>query len=456
MKSASARVAEEGYILQNLYFVSTDHIALIKNDTRTINGWAMYDWANSVYALVIASAIFPAYYNEVTRGHGNELVRLFGLELQNTAIYSICLGLSFGLVAFITPLLSSIADYTGLHKLFMKIFCYTGGLACAALFWFDGTNVTLGLICLMLATIGYAGSMVYYNAYLPVIVSDDRKDFVSARGYALGYIGASTLLLINLALILNQRRLGIEDDTLLPRLSFLLTGIWWIGFAQISFRRLPRGTHDRQNVSFNPWRGYQELRKVWQSLKKTPILRRFLCGFFWYILGVQTVMFMAASFGEKEVHLTLTQLITVVLILEYIGIAGAYLFAWMSRKIGNLPALLVAISCWILICVGAYFISSAFHFYIAAFFIGIVMGGVQALSRSTFAKLIPVTQNNAGYFGFYDVCEKVAMMMGLVMFGYLDNLTGSMRNSIIALTICFILGAVVLAYAHQGLKRSST
>ena len=409
----------------------------------------MYDWANSVYALVIASAIFPAYYNEVTRAEGHHIVEVLGHEVQNTAIYSICLGLSFGIVALLTPLLSSIADYTGRHRLFMQTFCYLGGGACMALFWFDGQHVGWGLACLMLATIGYAGSLVYYNAYLPTIASQDRQDLVSARGYALGYIGASTLLLINLALILNQEALGVSDGTLLPRLSFLMTGIWWVGFAQYTFRKLPPGTHTQQDRVFSLWRGYRELQKVWEDVRQSPVLKTYLFSFFWYILGVQTVMFMAASFGEKEVGLKLPQLITIVLILEYIGIGGAYLFANISHRIGNIRALLYAVVIWISICIGAYFIRSAIDFYIAAFFIGIVMGGIQALSRSTYAKMMPNDRHNAGYFGFYDVCEKVAIMCGLVMFGYLDNLTGSMRNSIIALAICFFIGAIGLVYTRR-------
>lgn len=414
----------------------------------------MYDWANSVYALVIASAIFPAYYNDVTRTAGHDLLQVLGYEVQNTAAYSVCLGLSFGIVALLTPLLSSIADFTGRHRLFMKTFCYLGGSACMALFWFDGHNVGFGLFCLMLATIGYAGSLVYYNAYLPIIASEDRQDLVSARGYALGYIGASTLLLLNLALILNQEALGVSDDTFLPRLSFLVTGIWWIGFAQYTFRKLPPGTHIQLERAFNVWRGYMEMQKVWHDVRQSPVLKTYLFSFFWYILGVQTVMFMAASFGEKEVHLKLPQLITIVLILEYIGIGGAYLFANISEKIGNIRALILAVATWIFICVGAYFINTAIDFYIAAFFIGIVMGGIQALSRSTYAKMMPNDRHNAGYFGFYDVCEKVAIMCGLVMFGYLDNLTGSMRNSIIALAICFLIGALGLFYTYTLQRRN--
>lgn len=415
-----------------------------KNDPRTINGWAMYDWANSVYALVITSAIFPAYYNQVTRRGGSSRVDFLGWEVENTAIYSICLGVAFGLIALISPLLSSISDYSGNHKSFMKFFCYSGAAACSTLFFFTGGNLLLGLGALMLATIGYSGSIVFYNSYLPAIATEDRQDKVSARGYAFGYIGASTLLILNLGFILNQQALGIEDDTLLPRIALLTTGLWWIGFAQITFRRLPPGIYVKKPEGNYIFNGYRELLKVWRRLQRESKLKTYLLAFFFYIMGVQTVMFMAASFGEKEVHMNLTQLIATVLTLEYIGIAGAFLFAWISKRRGNIPALIIAVTVWIFICIGAYFIRTPYHFYVAAFFIGLVMGGIQSLSRSTYSKLIPKTENNAGYFSFYDVCEKMAMMCGLVMFGALDNIFGSMRNSIITLGLWFVVGLIFL------------
>ena len=428
---------------------------LVKNDRKIIHSWAMYDWANSVYALVIASAIFPAYYNEVTRINGSNRVDFLGLDIENTAIYSICLGIAFGFVGLISPLISSISDYLGNHKSFMKFFCYLGGSACIGLFFFTGQNLEWGLLMLLLATIGYSGSIVFYNSYLPAIATEDRQDNVSARGYSYGYIGASTLLIINLLFILNQSAFGITDDSLLPRLSFLLTGLWWIGFAQITFTRLPKGIYAR-NIKGHPLlNGYRELQKVLRTIvQQKKVLRIFLIGFFFYIMGVQTVMFMAASFGEKEVGLSVTQLITTILILEYIGIAGAFLFARLSRKYGNFRALTIAIVIWVGICIGATWIQTAWHFFTAAFFIGIVMGGIQSLSRSTYAKLIPKTENNAGYFGFYDVCEKIAIMCGLVMFGYLDNLTGSMRYSIVVLVVWFVISLVFILRLQFPLRKT--
>lgn len=422
-----------------------------KDDAKTTWAWVMYDWANSVYILVITSAIFPAYYNTVTRLNGSGSVEIFGIPVENTALYSINMGIAFGIVALISPLLSSISDYTGNQKGFMRMFCYLGVLGCLLLFGFDGRDhLGLGLAGMMLATIGYSGSIVFYNSYLPVIASKGRQDKVSARGFSYGYFGSTVLLLICLALILNQKAFGITDNTFMPRLSFLLTGLWWLGFAQITFSRLPnRVSVDAPTGGHYLLNGYRELHKIWNRLKREPRLRIFLFSFFFYIMGVQTVMFMAASFGEKEVHLRMIQLIITIIILEYVGIAGAYLFAWLSKKMGNLRTLTVAVVLWIGICAGAFFIATPLHFYIAGGFIGLVMGGIQALSRSTYSKLIPHSGNNAGYFSFYDVSEKVAMMCGLVIWGYMDNLTGSMRNSIVSLVIWFTISLLLLIWLQR-------
>lgn len=431
-------------------------VPIQKNDRKMINAWAMYDWANSAYALVITSAIFPAYYNTITSANGISTIDILGYTIENTAAYSINLGIAFGIIALISPLISSMADSAGNHRSFMKFFCYIGALGCLSLFFFDHPAlVHLALAGMLLATIGYSGSIVFYNSYLPTIATPDRQDRVSARGYAFGYIGATTLLILNLVFILNQEAFGITDDTFFPRLSFLATGIWWLGFAQIPLRRLPKGLYGREHTRKGILAGYKELVKVWEQLKLHRKLRVFLYSFFFYIMGVQTVMFMAASFGEKEIQLTITQLIITILVLEYIGIAGAFLFAWISKKTSNLAALMVAVSVWIVICIGSYFIQTPIHFYTAAFFIGLVMGGIQSLSRSTYAKMIPKTQNNAGFFGFFDVCEKTAIMCGLVMFGYLDNLTGSMRNSIFALAIWFSIGLLLLLVV-QRMKEHTT
>ncbi len=425
---------------------------LIKNDRKVINGWAMYDWANSVFMLVITSAVFPAYYNQVTRVGESSIVTVLGFQLENTAAYSVTLGIAFGIIALISPFLSGISDYTGNPRIFMKFFCYLGAISCSVLFFFKGENIHLALGGLLFATIGYSGSIVFYNAYLPEIATEDMQDKVSARGYTLGYIGACTLLIMNLIVILNREAMGIQDPTLPPRIAFLTTGIWWIAFAQIPFLRLPRKIFTKKFEGHYLMNGYMELKKVWNHLKHERNLRVFLWAFFFYIMGLQTVMFMAASFGEKEVHLATQELIIIVLINQLVGTIGAYAFANLSKKYGNIVGLMLAVLTWIGISISAYFITNAIEFYVAAVAIGLVMGGIQALSRSTYSKMIPKTHNNTAYFSFYDVTEKLAIMCGLFMFGYLDNLTGSMRNSIVALAIFFIIGFLILIRLYQLIR----
>ncbi len=432
-------------------------IPIPQNDNKTIRAWVIYDWANSAYILVVTSAIFPAYFNQVTRLNGSGLLEFYGIPIENTALYSINMGLAFGVVALISPLLSSISDYAGNQKAFMRMFCYLGVFGCCLLFWFSGRDqLALGLAGMMLATIGYSGSIVFYNSYLPAIATEDRRDRVSAKGFAYGYFGSTILLIFCLALIMNQQKLGVTDGTFMPRLAFLLTGLWWLGFAQITFTYLPRRIKMEGSGGSDLFHGYRELVKIWNRLKHEPYLRIFLTSFFFYIMAVQTVMFMAGSFGEKEVHMRMTQLIITILLLQYLGIAGAHLFAWISGKLGNLKGLTIAVVFWIGICIGALFITTAVHFYIAGVCIGMVMGGIQALSRSTYSKMIPQTGNDAGYFSFYDVSEKVAMMCGLVIWGSMDNLTGSMRNSIVSLVLWFSVALVLLLWLQrmQARKRA--
>ncbi|MBI1224090.1 MAG: MFS transporter [Bacteroidetes bacterium] len=426
------------------------HTTISKNDKRTINAWAMYDWANSVYVLSITSAIFPVYYNSVTKVNDSTIVEVLGMKFENTGIYSINLGIAFGIVALISPFVSSIADYMGNHRAFMRFFCYMGALGCVGLYFFDSVaTLHWGLFCTLIATVGYAGSIVFYNSYLPAIVTEDQMDAVSAKGFSYGYFGSTLLLILNLVMIMKKEAFGVTDSTLMPRISFMMTGLWWLGFSQITFSRLPKGIYEEQKTGHYLLNGYHELQKVWHYLKSAVQLRTFLLSFFFYIMGVQTVMFMAASFGEKEVHLSVTQLIVTILLLQFLGILGAYIFSWLSNRLGNFKALTIAIVTWIFICLGAFFIQTPMHFYIAAFFIGLVMGGIQSLSRSTYSKMIPQTENNAGFFSFYDVCEKLAMMCGLVLWGVLDNITGSMRNAITALFIWFVIGLSLMLWIQR-------
>jgi UMF1 family MFS transporter len=402
----------------------------------------MYDWANSVYSLVITSTIFPVYYNSVTKSlDGSDLVNFFGWEVVNTVLYSYSISFSFLVIAILSPLLSGIADASGMKLSFMKFFAYLGSVSCVGLFFFDGSNLEFGILCSVLASIGYAGSIVFYNAYLPEIAEEHEYDFLSARGFALGYVGSVILLVFNLLLIQFPETFGVPAGSFAARFSFLITGIWWAGFSQIPFRVLPKNPFKKKIQSKFLMKGYHEIRNVFSQVREIPVMKRFLVSFFFYSMGVQTVMYLAASFGDNELVLPGDQLILTVLIIQFVAIGGSYLFAYISKISGNKISLMILVFIWIGICGAAYYVYSVYEFYALAFVVGLVMGGIQSLSRSTFSKLIPSeTTDHASFFSFYDVTEKLAIVFGTLSYGAIEQLTGSMRNSAVSLGVFFVVG----------------
>ncbi len=417
------------------------------NNSKVVRAWCMYDWANSVYSLVITSAIFPVYYQAVTtQSNGGDVVNFFGFEVVNSVLYSYSLSFSFLILAPLLPLLSGTADYLGNKKLFMKVFVYTGGLACMGLFFFNGSNLEWGIICSILASVGYAGSLVFYDAFLPEIVSPENYDRTSAKGYSMGYYGSVILLVLNLVIIQFWEPLQFPNEGTAVRFAFLLVGLWWIGFAQITFYGLPEKPNQQRPSGRILLNGYRELRKVWNSLAYYPNLKKYLLAYFFFNMGVQTVMYMAATFGSKELKLDDSKLILTVLIIQLVASLGAMLFARISGLKGNKFTLMLMIGMWIVICYGAYLTTSETEFFIVAFLVGIVMGGIQSLSRATYSKLVPsATADHASYFSFFDVTFNLSIVGGTFSYGLVEQLTGSMRNSTIALMTFFIIGMAILS-----------
>ncbi len=422
----------------------------------------MYDWANSVYNLVITSTIFPAYYEAVT-GDGNDAtlhdsVKLWGRTFSNTSLYNYALGIAFLVVAIISPLLSSIADYKGNKKQFLFFFCTLGSTACCALFFFNGKeDLAYGLTCMIIACIGFWSSLVFYNSYLPEIAAPEDRDRVSAKGFAMGYIGSVILQIICFVFVLSPTTFGITSGTA-SQFSFLLVGVWWWGFGQFSLRRLPKGIaaieeNDRGNIFT---KGYKELNIVLQLIKKMPVLKRYLAAFFFYNMGVQTIMLAATLYGKSELNIPTTNLIIAILIIQLVAIPGAYAIARLSTAIGNFKALIITILVWIALCVLGYLLprNGIYQFYGLATLVGFVMGGIQSLSRSTYSKLMPETKDTTSFFSFYDVTEKIAIVIGMFSFGYINELTGSQRNSVLALMTFFIIGLMILVSALSKQKRS--
>ena len=419
--------------------------ALEKNNSRTINAWCMYDWSNSVYSLTISTAVFPSYFFGVTGGK-DHMVDFLGFTVKNTVLYSYTLSFSFLLVALLNPLLSSIADTKGNKLSFMKFFCYLGSLSCISLYFFESDTLELGIFSFSLAAIGFAGSIVFYNAFLPEIATEEHFDKVSAKGFSLGYIGSVILLLANLAMITFHEALGMEES-MAARISFLSVGVWWMGFAQITFARLPNNVFQKEVKENILSKSISELKKVWAESKRLPLLRKFLVAFFLYNMGVQTVMYMATIFGEEVINMEMNELIILVLILQIVAIGGAFVFAKISAKKGNVYSLSITLLIWIGVCIAAFFMKEGMklEFYILGVFVGAVMGGVQSLSRSTYSKLMPVdTEDHASYFSFYEVLEKSSTAVGTFVYGLILLITGTQNNSAAALALFFVLGFFLL------------
>lgn len=421
-----------------------------KNDPTITRAWCFYDWANSVYSLVITSTIFPIYYSAVALNPetNSSLVYFLGFNLESSVLFSYAVSASFLIIALLSPFLTAIADYSGRKKMFMQIFCYLGAFSCMALFFFTRETFTVSVILFVLASIGFSGSIVFYNSYLPEIATEDQYDRLSAKGFSMGYIGSVLLLIFNLVMILQPGWFGIAADntSLPPRIAFLSTGLWWFGFAQYTFYYLPANVHNRKPKGSWIFNGFKELQKVLNQVKRLPRMKRYLLAYFFYNMGVQTVMYVATIFGIEELQLESSALIMTILIIQLVAIGGAYGFAFLSNRYGNIRALIIAVSIWIGICIGAYFIKTEMEFYMLAAIVGSVMGGIQSLSRSTYSKLIPTdTIDNASFFSFYDVTEKISIVLGTLAYGAIAQATGSMRNSILALVVFFVLGLVFLS-----------
>jgi UMF1 family MFS transporter len=426
-----------------------------KGSKKLLNAWAFYDWANSVYSLVIASAIFPIFYGAITivkDSDGNiidDTINFMGFNFNNDSLISYVTALAFLMVSIFSPFLSGISDYVGNKKTFLKFFCYLGAISCIGLFWFSLDFLWFGLLCYFFALIGFWSSLVFYNSYLPDIAFPEQQDKISAKGFSLGYIGSVILLIICLIMIMKYEWFGFEDEGLPTRLSFVLTGIWWIGFSQYTYKYLPKGNKKEKltrNVLFN---GFKEIKKIWFALKSQKMLSRYLMAFFTYSMAVQTIMLIATYFGIEELDWgeqdPTTGLIVSILLIQLVAVVGATLTSRIALKIGNIKTLIFLNIFWIFICVYAYFIVTPQEFYVAAASVGLVMGGIQALSRSTYSKMLPEnTKDTASYFSFYDVSEKIGIVIGMSMYGIVAQLTGSVRNAILFLIVFFMGGVILL------------
>lgn len=427
---------------------------LEKGSKKLLNAWAFYDWANSVYSLVIASAIFPIFYAALFNNTGVETVNIFGGEIRSTPLISYTTAAAFLVVALLSPLLSGIADFAGNKKHFMQFFCYLGALSSMGLYFFSLDYIFISLLFYFGGLVGFWGSLVFYNSYLPDVAFPEQQDQISAKGYSLGYIGSVVLLIFNLVMVMKPEWFALpkggEGSLKAMQISFLTVGVWWIVFSQYSFYFLHKGNGEdgkvTQHIIFN---GFKELKKVYHSLSENIQLKRYLIAFFVYSMAVQTIMLVATYFGEKEIdwgsdQSKTTGLITSILIIQLVAVLGAFLTSKASTRFGNIKTLIAINIIWVTICIYAYFMVSSTQFYFAAGVVGLVMGGIQSLSRSTYSKFLPKTRDTTSYFSFYDVAEKIGIVIGMLIYGFIDQITGSMRNSVLFLVLFFGLGVILL------------
>lgn len=435
---------------------------LQKGDKKLLNAWAFYDWANSVYSLVIASAVFPVFYKIIFKESGKDYVSIFGMHCKDTAMISFVTAFAFLMVAFFSPILSGIADYVGNKKSFLRFFCYLGAISCIGLYWFSLDNLIISYTLYFFGLIGFWSSLVFYNSYLPDIAFPDQQDRVSARGFSMGYIGSTLLLILNLAMVMFPDTFGINSAEEAMRISFVTVGLWWIGFSHITYYYLPKGNHNEQPITKDVvMKGFKELTKVWKQLQGNLALKRYLNSYFVFIMAVQTVMLVATYFGSTEItwrnpedptiqgidkifQVEQTGLIICILLIQLVAVIGAFITSRASGKFGNIKTLLFLNAFWAVLCVFAYFMKVPNDFYIMAGLVGLVMGGIQSLARSTYSKLLPETDDTASFFSFFDVTEKIGIVIGMSIYGIIDQVTGSMRNAIVFLGAFFVIGFFLL------------
>ncbi|MCB0462939.1 MAG: MFS transporter [Flavobacteriaceae bacterium] len=429
-------------------------VILKKGSKKLLNAWAFYDWANSVYTLTIASTIFPIFYSALFLDNVRS-IHFFGFEVKNTALISFVTAFTFFVITILSPILSGIADYIGNKKLFLKFFCYIGSIGCIGMYWFSLEHIYVSMFFYFCGLLGYWGSLVFYNSYLPDIAYSEQQDAISAKGFSIGYIGSVILLIFNLAMVMKPNWFGIqgteqEAAMFAMRVSFITVGVWWLLFAQYTFYHLPKGnSQEKKVIKHVLLNGFKELNSVWLQLKDDLKLKRFLNAFFVYSMAVQTIMLMAVYFGEEEISWSNSNektmgLIISILVIQLVAILGANITANASTKYGNIKTLIGVNVIWMFICVFAYFVKTPIEFYFTAAIVGFVMGGVQALSRSTYSKFLPKTDDTTSYFSFYDVTEKVGIIIGMLIYGAVDQITGTMRNAILFLFVFFLLGIILL------------
>ncbi|HSH78468.1 MAG TPA: MFS transporter [Herpetosiphonaceae bacterium] len=419
------------------------------NDRREIFGWMMYDWANSAFSTTVGAALLAPYITALAQsavGENGTVLSLGPLGVVTAkSFFPYCISISVFLQVFLLPILGAIADYTNLKKRLMAAFCYVGALMTCLLFFITTNLYLLGGLLFIIANLSFGAAIVFYNAFLNDITTEDQRDKVSSRGFAMGYLGGGLLLLANLALVLMAERIGISRG-LAVRLSLLSAGLWWAGFALLTFRRLrtreaanalPHGTSALTI-------GFRELGATFRELRRLPHTFRYLVGYLFFNDGIQTVIGLASVFLAQELGVSDSFLITLILMVQFVAFAGALLFGRIAAAINTKNAILLSLAIWSGVVIYAYgFLQTQNQAYGMGVALGLVLGGSQALSRSLFSRMIPAGRE-ASFFGLYEVSERGTSWIGPLIFGLVVSQTNSYRQAILSLIVLFLAGMAIL------------
>ena len=424
-----------------------------KNDPREIFGWKMYDWANSAFYTTVVGALFSPYLTRLAQSAVGEngVVLDLGFLGAVTAksLPSLCVSISVGAQVFLLPVLGALGDYSNLKKRLMALFCYIGVTANCLLFFIQDGLYLWGGLLFIIANVCFGASIVFYNSFLPEITTEDQSDKVSSRGFAYGYLGGGLLLALNLVLVLGASRLGISTG-LAVRLSLFSAGIWWGGFAIITFRLLKTRPETKKLPPGKSYltTGFLELASTFRELGRLPLTLRYLFGYLIYNDGIQTVIFASSAFLEQELFKNgnPTFLLEIFLMVQFVAVFGALLFERLAYIIKTKNAILVSLILWAGVVIYAYrFLHTVREAWIMAALIAIVLGGSQALSRSLFSRMIPAGKE-ASFFGLYEVSERGTSWMGPLLFSVVIARTGSYRQALLSLIFFFVVGLIVLLF----------
>ncbi len=413
----------------------------ILNDKREIFGWTMYDWANSAFSTTVVTTFLGPYLTSLADDMGG--VNILGFIVQPAAFFPACVSISVLLQVVFLPLLGAIADFSHLKKRMMLLFAYVGAASTLALFLVRGELVVLGGLFFIIANLSFGAAIVFYNAFLPEITTPDRRDSVSSRGFAYGYLGGGLLLLANLILL----RL-MEDTGLAVRLSLASAGIWWLGFTYLFPQRLLRQRRPARELP--PGESYlsQSLKQLRSTLfelvREHPMALRYLIAYLIYNDGIQTVIVVSTQFASEELGAAEDTLVLLVLVIQFVAFGGAFAFNYLAGRIGCKQAVMTSLVIWSLIVIAAFaLLYEIWQLWILGVAVALVLGGSQALSRSLFSRMIPKGRE-AEYFGLYEISERGTSWIGPFVFALAVQLTGTQRVAIVSLIIFFVLGLFLL------------